>query len=47
MYDDSIKSWRKIASLPTPRSDVAIATIKNNVFNSHWRIYQKRQCVKV
>jgi len=30
MYDDSNKSWRKIASLPTPRSDVAMAKINNN-----------------
>jgi len=30
MYDDSNKSWRKIASLPSARTTVAIATINNN-----------------
>ena len=30
MYDDSNKSWRKIASLPSARARVAIATINNN-----------------
>ena len=30
MYDDSSKSWRKITSLPSARSVVAIATVNNN-----------------
>ena len=30
MYDDSSKSWRKIAFLPSARSRVAIATVNNN-----------------
>jgi len=30
MYDDSKKSWRKIASLPSARSRLAIAAINNN-----------------
>ena len=30
MYDDHNKSWRKIASLPSARARVAIATINNN-----------------
>ena len=27
MYDDSYKSWRDIVSLPSAKSDVAIATL--------------------
>ena len=30
MYDDSSKSWKKIASLSSARSVVAIAVVKNN-----------------
>jgi len=30
MYDDSKKSWRMIASLPSARSKLAIATVNNN-----------------
>ena len=30
MYDDPSKSWRKITSLPSGRSEVAIATVRNN-----------------
>ena len=30
MYDESSKSWRKVASLPSARSGVAVATIENN-----------------
>ena len=30
MYDDSNKSWKNIASLPSARSGVAVATIENN-----------------
>ena len=30
MYDDSNKSWKKIASLPSARLGVAVATIENN-----------------